>query len=92
MRLATLQAAGLIDVPSALRLLRVTARNQFHLFDERERDRGSVIYPQASMINHSCVPNCTMTARRSKYSHSKHSHTKYTHSKYIHSKDGPTAR
>ena len=22
-----------------------------------------VMYPQASMINHSCVPNCAMTAR-----------------------------
>ena len=41
----------------------VAARNQFHLFDEEERDRGSVMYPQASMINHSCVPNCAMTAR-----------------------------
>ena len=52
-QLAKLQAAGLIDVPAALHLLRVAARNQFHLFDEEERDRGSVMYPQASMINHS---------------------------------------
>ena len=62
-QLAKLQAAGLIDVPAALHLLRVAARNQFHLFDEEERARGSVMYPQASMINHSCVPNCAMTAR-----------------------------
>ena len=45
-----LQAAGLVDVPAALHLLRVAARNQFHLFDAEERDRGNVMYPQA------CIP------------------------------------
>ena len=52
----------LIDAAAALRLLRAEQCNCFHLFDAVENMRGCVMYPQAALINHSCVPNCAMTA------------------------------
>jgi len=61
-RLAKLQAGRLVDEADALRLVGAEACNSFHLFDERERVRGSAMYPEAAMINHSCLPNCVMTA------------------------------
>ena len=62
-KLAMSQAAGLVREAEALRLLQATECNSFFLFDADERPRGSVMYPHAAMINHSCVPNCAMTAR-----------------------------
>jgi hypothetical protein len=61
-RLARLQSGELVDALQAMRLLRAAECNSFFLFDTAERARGSVMYPQAAMINHSCLPNCAMTA------------------------------
>ena len=56
---------------AAIGRARVAARNQFHLFDEDERDRGSVMYPQARLIciahmhpNAACAPACACACAR----------------------------
>jgi len=61
-KLATLHARKLVDEAAALRLLRAELCNSFHLYDTDERVRGSVMYPQASLLNHSCHPNCAAVA------------------------------
>lgn len=56
--LAKLHGGKLIEPRSeALELLRVEANNSYSLRDDVGRSRGWVMYPFASFINHSCVPN-----------------------------------
>ena len=45
-------------------LLGAEACNAFHLFDASEVIRGSLMYPQASLINHSCYPSMALYASR----------------------------
>ena len=56
--LAKMQKGSLIDEELAYLLLGGEQRNAFNLWDNSERVRGSINYPQASLFNHSCVPNC----------------------------------
>jgi hypothetical protein len=63
-KLAMLQAKKLVNnAGEALQLLANEPCNSFYLFDDKENIRGSVMYPQASLINHGCYPNCTAVAR-----------------------------
>lgn len=61
-RLARLQKARLVDEADARRLLLGEPCNSFHLFDSAGRPRGSLVFPNAALINHSCVPNCAAVA------------------------------
>ena len=61
-QLARLQKASLVDERQALELLRREPCNSFHLFDPDEIVRGALNYPQASIFNHSCMPNCAALA------------------------------
>jgi hypothetical protein len=61
-KLARLQKASLVDEADARTLLNAEPCNAFHLFDPDEVVRGSINYPQASMFNHSCLPNCAALA------------------------------
>lgn len=61
-RLARLQKGSLIDEEDARTLLRAEPSNGFHLYDDQEVIRGNLNYPQASLFNHSCMPNCAATA------------------------------
>ena len=59
-RLARLQPGGgklVAPIADALRLLSNEVCNSYALRDGRGVARGFVVYPQASLINHSCVPN-----------------------------------
>ena len=45
------------DASAATRLLRSEPCNSYYLRDDRERPCGWAMFPQASWINHSCLPN-----------------------------------
>lgn len=57
-RLAVLQAGRLVNRDEALRLLLVEPQNSYSLRDPTGALRGWLMYPRASMMNHSCLPNC----------------------------------
>ena len=57
-RLAMLQGGKLMSQDDALRLLLVEPQNSYSLRDPSGTIRGWLMYPRASMMNHSCVPNC----------------------------------
>jgi SAM-dependent methyltransferase len=63
-KLAVMQAKKIVTCTTdALQLLANEPCNSFHLYDDDETPRGSMMYPQASFINHSCFPNCSTVSR-----------------------------
>ena len=61
-KLAILQAGALVPKESALQLLRSEPHNSYTLRDAANAARGWLMYPHASMINHSCLPNTACVA------------------------------
>ena len=61
-KLAQLQAGALVPKEAALQLLRSEPHNSYTLRDANNAARGWLMYPHASMINHSCLPNTACVA------------------------------
>ena len=62
--LATLHSSHLMRRrgAEAMSLLRAEPCNSYNLRDDRGALRGWVMYPMASIVNHSCLPNTACVA------------------------------